>query len=332
MLELSLSEEGDIRLERYAIATMPKEAVADGNIAKPELVESAMYSAWQAMRTRTRDIVLALPAAAVITKKIMLPQGASEADIEAQVRVEVNQLAPFPQEEVSLDYQILGPSSRGDEDEALIVVSRRERLEERVALAEAVGLNTVIVDVDSFAALNAYEQIAHQLPDEGRNLTVAIIDIGANTTHVNIVHDHELVYQREHTLGGRMLTQEIVRYYGMSFEEAEQAKREGLLPENYDSALKRPFFNAVASEIGRALQLFYSATAFSRVDYILLAGGCAAMPGLDAVVQGWLQISTMVANPFAKMVISHQVKAHNLAVDAPALFVACGLALRRFDP
>ncbi|MFN3594646.1 MAG: type IV pilus assembly protein PilM, partial [Thiobacillaceae bacterium] len=219
-----------------------------------------------------------------------------------------------------------------EENEALVVVSRRERLEERVALAEAVGLKAVIVDVDSFATLNAFEQLAYQLPDNGRNQTVAIIDIGAHATHVSVVHDNQLVYQREHALGGYVLTQEIARRYDLPIDEAEEAKRKALLPDSYESEVLQPFLDAVALEIGRALQLFFGATAYHSVDHILLAGGCAAIPGLDDIVHSRLQTSTLIANPFARMAVSSQVKARQLAADAPALFVACGLALRRFDP
>jgi type IV pilus assembly protein PilM len=333
MLELGESGRDVRRVERYAIVRLPKDALADGSIAKPELVEAAMREAWKTLQTKTRDVALALPAAAVITKKILLPQGASEQDIETQVMAEANQMAPFPLDEVSLDYQVLGPSPRTpEENEALIVVSRRERLEERVALAEAVGLKTVIVDVDSFATLNAFEQIAYQLPDNGRNQTVAIVDIGANATHVSMVHDNQLVYQREHALGGYVLTQEIARRYDLPTDEAEDAKRKGLLPDSYESEVLQPFLDAVALEIGRALQLFFGATSYHSVDHILLAGGCAAIPGLDEVVHSRLQTSTLIANPFAKMAVSSQVKARLLAADAPALFVACGLAMRRFDP
>ncbi len=293
MLELADSGKDIRRVERYAMVALPRDTVVDGNIAKPEVVEAALREAWKAMATKTREVALALPAAAVITKKILLPPDASEADIETQVSAEANQMAPFPLDEVSLDYQILGPAPRNpNENEAIIVVSRRERVEERVALAEAVGLRAQIMDVDTFAALTAFEQIAFQLPDNGRNQTVAVVDIGANATHVCVVHDKQLVYQREHALGGYVLTQEIARRYDLSTDEAEDAKRKGL---------------------------------------ILLAGGCAAIPGLDDVVHSRMQTSTLIANPFAKMALSNQVKARQLAADAPALFVACGLAMRRFD-
>lgn len=333
MLELADSGKGMLRVERYAIKPLPKDALTDGNIAKSDVVEAAMSEAFKAMKTRTRNVALALPASAVITKKIIVPAQASESELETQVTAEANQMASFPMDEVSLDYQILGPTARNpEENEALIVISRRERVEERVALAEAVGLKAVVMDVDTFATLTAYEQMAFQLPEQGKGQTVAIVDIGANTTHVSVIHNHELVYQREHVLGGNALTHEISRRFDLATEEAEDAKRKGLLPDSYESEVLQPFLDSVALEIGRAMQLFFSATSLQSVDHILLAGGCAAIPGLDDVIHGKLQTSTLIANPFAKMAVSSDhVTPRNLAADAPALFVACGLALRKFD-
>jgi type IV pilus assembly protein PilM len=276
---------------------------------------------------------MALPSSSVITKRIMLPGNATDAEIETQVNAEANQVASFPLGDVSLDYQILGPNAKNPaENDALLVLARRERVEERVALAEAVGLKVAIMDVDAFATLTAYEQMAFQLPDNGKGQIIAIVDIGANSTHVNVLNDNQTVYQREHALGGNTLTSEISRRFDLPTEEAEDAKRKGLLPDSYESEVLQPFLDSVAQEIGRALQLFFSATSFQRVDHILLAGGCAAIPGLDDVVHSKMQTSTLIANPFSKMAVSSHVKARQLASEAPSLFVACGLALRRFDP
>ncbi len=333
MLELADGGKGLRRVERYAISPLPRDAVQDGAIAKTEVVEAAMRDAWKALDTRTREVAMALPASSVITKKIMLPNTATEAEIETQVTAEANQVASFPLGDISLDYQILGPSAKNpNENDALLVLARRERVEERVALAEAVGLKVVVMDVDAFATLTAYEQMAFQLPENGKGQTIAVIDVGAHTTHVNVLHDNQTVYQREHALGGSALTNEISRRFDLPSEEAEDAKRKGLLPDSYESEVLQPFLDSVAQEIGRALQLFFSATSFQHVDHILLAGGCAAIPGLDDVVHSRMQTSTLIANPFAKMAVSSHVKPRQLASEAPALFVACGLALRRFDP
>lgn len=333
MLEFADAGNGALRVERYASALLPRDAMGEGGIAKPEAVEKAMRDAWKALGTRTREIALALPASAVIAKKLVFPKTLSEAEIETQATEEAGQMVPFPIEEIALDFQVLGPSERApEENEVLIVVTRKNRVEERVAVAEAVGLKSVIMDVDTYATLRAYEQIAFQLPNHGKRQVVGIVDIGATTTHINVLYDNVPVFQREHPFGGQTLTQEIARRFDLPPEEAENAKRKGLLPEAYEPEVLRPFMDSVANELNRAFQLFFGATPYHRIDHILLAGGCATIPGLDEVVYNKLQTSTLIANPFARMAVSEAVKAHQLAADSPALFVACGLALRRFDP
>lgn len=333
MLELGVSSDGSQRVERYSIARLPREAVTDGSVAKPEAVEKAMRDAWQALDTRTRNIVIALPASAVTAKKLILPQDASEADIETQAFSEAHQIVPFPMDDITLDYQVLGPSLRSPNDnEVLVVITRKDRVEERVAVAEAAGLKTVIMDVDTYATLHSFEQVSFQLPNSGKGQTVAIVDIGHTTTHVNIMHDNQPVYQREHPFGGQILTQEISRRFGLPWEEAEDAKCKGLLPDSFESEVLRPFLDSASQEIARALQLFFASSPQQHVDHILLAGGCSLVPGLDEAVFNKTQTSTIITNPFAKMAVSSFVKPKQLAIDAPSLFVACGLALRRFDP
>lgn len=332
MLELGVGSDGSRRVERYAIARLPREAVTDGSLTKPEAVEKAMREAWEVLDTRTKEIVLALPASAVTAKKLILPKDASEADIETQAISEAHQIVPFPMEEITLDFQVLGPSERNPTDnEVLVVITRKDRVEERVAVAESAGLKTIVMDVDTYATLCAFDQVAFQLPNGGAGQTVAIVDIGHTTMHVNIMHDNKPVYQREHPFGGQILTQEISRRFGLPWEEAEDAKCKGLLPESFESEVLRPFLDSAAQEISRALQLFFASSPQQHVDHILLAGGCSSVPGLDEAVYSKTQISTIITNPFARMAVSNHVKARQLAIDAPALFVACGLALRRFD-
>lgn len=332
MLELAETGKGNYRVERHAIAQLHKDAVSEGKIAKPEVVVAAMNEAWRALGSRTRDIAMALPASAIISKKILVPSKANENEIEAQITAEAHQMASFPVDEISLDYQILGPSPKSPTDnEALVVISRRERVDERVAIAEAVGLRTVIMDVDNLAALAAYTQLASQLPNGGKKQTVAIIDVGANSTHVNILHSNQPVFQRTHAFGGQILTQEIARHFDVSLEEAEDAKRTGQLPDRYRTEVLPTFLDSAAQEIVRSLQLCYSSTPYQNVDHILLCGGCALLPGLDTTIRSRTQANVIAANPFARMALSSRENPQKLNNDAPLLFVACGLAMRRFN-
>lgn len=332
MVEIGDAGKNLYRVERYAIEFLPKDSVVDGNIANLEAVAETIRRAWKKLGTRVKNVVLALPASAVITKKIIVTAGLSEADLELQVETEANQHIPFALDEVNLDFQVLGRApTTADEAEVLLAASRKEKVEDRVAAAEAAGLKALVMDVESFATQAAYELIAHQLPNSGKDQTIAVVDVGASMMHINVMHNNQSVYMREQSFGGNQLTQEIQRRYSLSAEEAELAKRNGGLPENYEAEVLQPFMDTLALEVTRALQFFFSSTQYHRVDHLLLAGGCAMIPGLDDTVSSRTQVSTVIANPFASMSLAPRVKPRQLTADAPALLIACGLAMRRFD-
>jgi type IV pilus assembly protein PilM len=333
LVELTANGKDGYRVERYTIEVLPKDAVSDGNIANLEGVVDAVKRAWKRLGTSTRNVAMALPGAAVITKKIIVPAGLRDEELEAQVESEANQYIPFAIDEVNLDYQVIGPApSVPDEIEVLIAASKKERVEDRVAVADAAGLKAVVMDVESLAALSSFALIERQLPDGGRNQVIALIDVGANVMNLTVLRNGLQVYSREQAFGGSQLTQDISRHYGMTYEEAEAAKRSGNLPEGYESELLSPFMETMALEVSRALQFFFTSTQFNQVDHLVLAGGCALIPGVDEVVATRTQVNTLVANPFANMLLSDRVRAKSLLADSSSLMVACGLALRRFDP
>ena len=186
------------------------------------------------------------------------------------------------------------------------------------------------MDVEAFAIENAFALIVDQLaiPRDG---LVALIDAGATMTTLNVIREGRSIYTREQVFGGKQLTDEIMRRYGLSYEEAGLAKRQGGLPETYEAETLEPFKEALAQQVSRLLQFFYAGSEHNRVHQIVLAGGCAAIPGIAPLVEEQLGVPTMIANPLAHMTLGPRVQAHALAQDAPALMIACGLALRSFD-
>jgi type IV pilus assembly protein PilM len=332
MVELADATRGKIRLERYAIEPLPKDAVVDGNIMNLEAVGDSVRRGWKRMGTRIKNLALALPSAQVITKKITVPAGLREDELETQVETEANQYIPFALEEVNLDFQILGAAPNSPEDvEVMIAASRKEKVEDRVAVAEFGGLKAVVMDIDSFAAQTAFELMETQLPDGGREQLIALVDVGASMMNINVLRNDQSVYMREQPFGGNQLTQEIQRHYNLSAEEAEAAKRNGGLPDGYEAEVLQPFMDTLALEVTRALQFFYTSTQYNQINHIFLSGGCATIPGLDQVVAKRTEVNSLVANPFATMQVSPKIKQRQLLQDASALVVACGLALRRFD-
>jgi type IV pilus assembly protein PilM len=252
--------------------------------------------------------------------------------MEFHVESEANQYIPFPLDEVNLDFQVLGQSPGSPDDvEVFVAASRKEKVEDRVAVAESAGLKAVIMDVESLATESAFALVGAQIQGGTKGRTIALADIGANAMHMSVMRDGVQIYSREQAIGGARLSQDIARQFGLSPEEAESAKRSGDLPPEYERDLRRPFMDSVALEVSRALQFFFTSTQYNEVDHIVLAGGCAVMANLAEVVSGRTQVPTTVANPFAGMALSSRVRAKSLAADAPAMMVACGLALRRVD-
>jgi len=330
MVMLAGDKRTGFKLEAYATSPLSNDAVIDSNINDLEKVSDAIQLTWTKLGVKEKNTALALPSSAVISKKVMLPSDLSEDELYAQVEVEAAQYIPFPLDEINLDYQILGASNISlGESEVLIVASRKEKIEDRVAAAEAAGLKVNIMDVESFATEAAFSLIAKQLPKSGKNQTVMIVDIGGSITHINVIHNQESIYAREQNFGGYQLTQDIQRRYGLSLEESEISKRKGGLPESYPSEVLNPFMDSIAHEISRAQQFFTTATHdHQKIDHIVLAGGCAAIEGLDKVVEKETGIHTFVADPFKGMVMSPKIKQTQLSKDTPSLIVACGLAMR----
>jgi type IV pilus assembly protein PilM len=330
---LELSRSGTrYRVETYAVEPLPPNSVVEKNITDVEAVGEAIRRAHKRSGSRTRHTAVAVAGSSVITKIISMPAGLSDNDLETQIEFEADQYIPYPLDEVNLDFEILGPSEKNPETvDVLLAACRSENVDMRTAAIETGGLETDIMDVESFASENAFALLADQLPDQGVDRTIAVIDVGATMTTLNVMHDLKSIYTRDTVFGGKQLTEEIMRRYGLSYEEAGMAKRQGGLPENYVTDVLEPFKEAMAQQASRSLQFFYSSSPHNKVDHVVLAGGSASIPGVDELIQERLGVETGIANPFASMSLSARVKPQSLSNDAPSLLVACGLALRSFD-
>jgi type IV pilus assembly protein PilM len=332
LVELVPGGKTGMRLERYAIEPIERGAIVDGNVEKPEAVADALLRAIRRTGTKTRLAAMALPSSAVIAKRISLPAGLHEEDYELQVENEASQYIPFSIDEVNLDFQILGPAAQSDEDvEVLLAASRKEKVEDRVAIAEMAGLKPVVIDVEPFAARTSIDYVTRFLPNQGEGMILAVFDVGQSTTNLTVVLNGQTVFERDQTFGGSQLTQDIVRLYGLTLEEAELKKKSGDLPDNYPSELLAPFVEQGATEVARSLQFFFTSTPFTRVDRIFLAGGCAVTAGLAEAVAERTQVPTEIMSPFQGMEVAGGIRERQLRLDAPALMVGCGLAMRRFD-
>lgn len=333
LLELSRKGADKYHVESYAVEPLPPNAVTDKQIADPKVVSEAVARAVNRAGTRTKLAAVAVSGSSVITKVIQMPSSLSENEMEEQIKSEADQYIPYPIEDVNLDFQVVGDAGKsGEQKDVLLAACRKEQVEQRCAAIELAGLKPKVVDIEAYAMENACHFLRHQMPDHGAGKTIAIVDMGASTTSVLILHDMKTIYTRDQAFGGKQLTEDIMRRYSMSFEEAGRAKRTGQLPDDYQSEILDHFIADMAQQVDRSLQFFFSAaTQFNNVDQIILAGGCAHIANVDTIIQERLKIPTAVAKPFAQMSVSSRAKPSALAKDEASLLIACGLAYRAFD-
>lgn len=330
LLELSESN-GHYRVESYAVVPLPANAVMENAIRDIDAVSEGLAKAATKAKTKVLDSVIAVAGSSVITKVVDMPGNLSEEQMEEEINQDAESYIPFPIEDVSLDFEVLGPTADNPERvDVLLVACRREEVETRIEAIELANLKAKIVDTEAFAMERAFDFIAPQIEGHDENSIVAIMDIGASVSTLSVLKGGTTVYTRENLFGGRQLTEEIQRRYGLSVEEAGVAKKQGGLPEDYQAEVLEPFMDAVVQQVLRSLQFFFSSAQYNEVDHVVLAGGVASMPGLAELITSKLGTPCTVANPFAEMSMSSKVNAMALSNDAPALMIACGLAMRSF--
>lgn len=329
MMELSKTG-SSYRIEGIGVEPLPANAVVEKNIAEIESVAESVKRALNKSKIKSKNVAIAVAGSSVITKKITMPANLSDAEMEGQIQLEADQYIPYPLEEVALDFQVTGVTENNPETvDVLLAASRSENVDARVAAIELAGLTAKIVDIEAYTIETAFTVMAPQMPDEGMGKTIAIIDIGATMTSLSVVHDHHLVYTREQNFGGKQLTEEIMRRYGLSYDEAGLAKRQGGLPDNYEPEVLNPFKETTAQQVSRFLQFFYSAGGdIGDIDHLVLAGGTACIPSLAELTESHIGVPTSIANPFANMSASSKVNKANLETDAPSFLIATGLAIR----
>ena len=324
---------GSYRVESYAAEPTPANAMNEKTIVDAEAIGEAIRRAAKRSGAKGKEVAIAISGDAAITKVIQMPRNLRGADLEGQVETQADQYIPFPMDEVSYDFEVLGPTEKDPEtNDVLLVATRTENVEQRKAAVNAAGLIAKIVDVEAFALENACRLLTHQMPDGGIDRTLAVVDFGASSTTFSVLRSLKVVYTRDFPFGGTQLTEEIMRTYGLSMEEAGRAKKEGGLPGNYQAEVLDPFVDDMTQQVSRSLQ-FYLASGSGREqpERILICGGCANIPGVADVIASRVGIAAEKGDPLGQMKLSSRAKAQAVSKDATALLTACGLALRSFD-
>jgi type IV pilus assembly protein PilM len=332
LIELAMAG-GQYRVESYAAEATPPNAINENTLVDPEAVGEAIRRAVKKSGTTVREVAVAISGDAAITKVIQMPKSLRDADLETQVEMQADQYIPFPMDEVSYDFEVLGPNEKdGDSIDVLLVASRSENVEQLRTAVTAAGLLPRIVDVEAFALENACRLMTHQMPDGGIDRNIALIDFGATSTTFSVLRNLKIIYTRDFAFGGHQLTEEIMRTYGLTLEEAGRHKKEGGLPGNYQADVLDPFIDDMTQQVSRSLQ-FYLASGSGREqpEKILVCGGCGNVPGVAEVIQSRVGIAAEKGDPLGQMKLSSRARMQSVNRDATALLTACGLALRSFD-
>ena len=345
---VELSRSGSrFRVEAFAIEPLGEGMMEDRNPVDPDAVGEVIKRACRNAGTRMRQAAVAVPTSSVINRTVPMPAEFKEGDIETNISIEAAQYIPYPIEEIYLDFQAKGLSqASAEQQDVLLVATRKENVDTREAALKGAGLIPVVVDVEAYALENAFRLVMDSLSrgnggggglnlSKARDSLTALVDIGASIASLYILQEDQIIFSREQNFGCDQLTFRIAEAYGLPRDQAERAKRTGQVAEDYAETLLDPFKQMLAEQVGHALQFFFSSDHFVTgrytVDNLVLIGGGAMLPGLDRVVADVLGITTMIANPFKNMGSATRVNSSALLRDAPLLAIAGGLALRSFD-
>lgn len=330
VVQLSRAANG-YRLEGFGVETLPENSVSEGVIADADAVSTALKQAVRRSGVTAKRCAMAVTGSAVITKVINLPADLSEEDIEAQIEVEAGNYIPFPREEVSLDFEVLGPSARSaDLLEILLAASKTEHVDMRRDVAELAGLSVAVVDVESFAISNAFELVRQQAGIDASE-TLAVLNIGSTTSNMIVLRGNRSMYHREHSFGGNLLIEECMRRYGMDLNQARFLQRGDKPPAGFEDEVLEPFRQNMIQQISRALQFYASSSDYRNISTLFLAGGGALIPNLAETLGDEIGVSVELGDPLKNVQLGPKVNARQLDQVRPSLTIACGLAMRGFD-
>ncbi|MBC7162390.1 type IV pilus assembly protein PilM [Immundisolibacter sp.] len=328
LLALDSTSRG-FRVESCAQVRLPHGAVAEGSVADAEAVARAVGEALTRAGSKRRRVALAVSGSQIISRQIAMPVDFSDADIEQQITLESDQYIPYPLDDVYFDFVVLGPNARNPQTaDVLLIVARNEVVDKRLEPLSAAGLAAAVVDVEAYALESAFPLIAPQMPPTARTGVTAMVDVGASTTTLNVLQGGVTLFTREQSFGGEQLLQQIQERYGLAYPEASAALLEGSFPEEWRSTIIEPFLDSLANQVGRLLQVFFSATGQSSLDHIVLSGGCAGLAGAAGIVGRYLGLDTRVGNPFLGVEFAPGIDAARLREHGHAWMIAAGLAMR----
>jgi type IV pilus assembly protein PilM len=328
LVELKEKKGGSFSLVKLGIERLSPEAIVDGSIMDSSMVVETIGKLNTGKGVKNSNYATSLSGHSVIIKKISLPAMSAE-ELGESIQWEAEQYIPFDINDVNLDYVPLNTPGSGDNIEVILVAVKKEKINDYTSVISQTGKNPVLVDVDAFALQNAYE-MNHDV-DDGKVL--ALVNIGASVTNVNVLSGRNSMFWRDITFGGNQYTDAIQRELSLSFEQAEELKR-GRAQGDHTIQQVIPILNSVsedfAGELRKTLDFFTATSGAERVDEIVLAGGGSGVLNLDAILRDKFGIPVTIMDPFRRVTVDEsQFNPEELAEIAPSMAIAVGLAMRK---
>jgi type IV pilus assembly protein PilM len=330
---VEVAPRGDgFELLHLGVAQLPHDAIVEGAFLNASAIADAIREAIEKSGSKAKQAAAAVAGHSVIVKKITVP-AMTAAELEESIRWEAEQYIPFDVNEVNLDFEILQPGDAERPMEVLLVAAKRDMIDDYVNLIGDAGLSPAVIDVAGFAVENTFEMNLGSRGDE----VVALVNIGAQTSTINVVAGGVPSFTRDVATGGNQYTAEIQRALSVGFDEAERIKigergpeSQDVVPQEVEQAM-RAVTNNLVGEIARSLDFFAATAADKRIQRVVLSGGSSRVSGLEAAFRERTGLEVQLLNPLAKMVPSNRFDPELLDQVGPALGVGIGLALRRVD-
>ena len=316
-------------IKRFGMADIPPGLIEDGAINEPEEVAEAIRGLFKSYNMRQKNVAISIGGYSVIVKKINV-QTMAEDQLQETIHFEAEQYIPFDISDVNLDFQILGPNENNpNQMNVFLVAAKKEMVNDYINLVGLAGLNPCIIDVEAFALQNIFE-INYDLKDEN----IALIDIGASKTSLNILKGSNSVFMRDVSLGCAQVNQKIISLVNCSFEESETVKLGGQTDKVSDEDLKQIITSVVAdwcTEIRRALDFFYSTYPEDQIKRIVLSGGGGNIADFRQLLAAEAAAEVETINPFQNFQLDGSLDAAYIDQIAPQAAISMGLAVRRID-
>jgi len=328
LVELKEDKNG-YKLQNLAISPLPPEAIVDGALMDSVTIIDTIQDAISTSKTKTKDVVTSVPGHSVIVKKISLPF-MTEAELEESIQWEAERYIPFDINDVNIDFQIFGSTPENPEVmDVVLVAAKKDIINDYVSVIMESGLTPVIIDIDSFALENMLA-INYEI---GKEEILAIVNVGASITNINIIKNNITAFTRDIFKGGNQITEEIQRQLHVDHEEAEKIKvgaKVDFASQPIIQNVLKTASESLAIEIGNSLDFFQSTTTYEKIGKLYLSGGGSRIKDFDIILQQQIGIPVEVVNPFKKIDYSGKnFDLEYLREIGPIMAVGVGLASRK---